>query len=115
MMARDVVAQPRPPWPVLAYLPVHIFWTVAFRWVQDGPLEPIRTLVGLLIPVAITIGLWRRGRAAWTIAVALEILAILLGIGHLAGEMTALGVVQIAGALLLLALVVSPSMRRWCR
>ncbi len=113
-MATDVVGKPRPPWPVLAYLPIHIFWNVAFRLVQESPLDPVRMGVSLLLPAAIAIGLWRRGRVAWIIAVALEILTILLGIGHLMGELTALGAVQIGGALLLLALLLSPATRRWC-
>lgn len=113
-MATDVVGKPRWPWPVLAYFPVHIFWNVAFRWVQDGPVDLVRTAVSLLVPVAIAVGLWRRSRVTWVIAIALEILATLLGVGHLLGELTALGAVQIGGALLLLALLLSPSTRQWC-
>lgn len=113
-MATDVVGKARPPWPVLAYLPVHILWNVAFRVVQGGPVEPLGMVVSLLLPAAIAIGLWRRSRVVWIIAVALEVLAILLGIGQLFGDLVPVGAVQIGPALLLLVLLLSPATRRWC-
>lgn len=113
-MATEVVEKVKPPWPVLAYLPAHIFWNIAFRLGQGAPWDPARMVVSLLLPAAIAIGLWRGSRAAWIVAVALEVLAILLGIGHLMRELVALGAVQIGGALLLLALLLSPPTRRWC-
>ncbi len=114
-MATDVEGTPRPPWLVLAYLPVHVVWSLAFSVAQGGgPAVVARDIVALLIPVAISIGLWRRARVAWIIAVLLEVLAILLGIAHVIGDMVALGAVQIGGAVALLALLLHPDTRRWC-
>ena len=113
-MADVVAATTRPPWQVMAYLPVEIAGLIAFYAASGTDFQPLRVLWGLVLPVAITIGLWRRRRFAWWIGVVLNVLSVGLGVANYFSRNTAMGVAQFVGGLILLGLLLQQAARRWC-
>ena len=108
----DVVANSKPPPTVVAYGPAHVIWNLAFALADDGG-RNAGWFGGLLIPVAVAFGLWKRSKAAWIVGLLVTGLAMLLGIGHLARGATTLGAIQLAGAAVMLGFLVAPPTRRW--
>ncbi len=86
-----------PPWPVVEYLPVTITWVALFYLVVGVDTDVLRVASGLVLPIAVGIGLWRQGRFAWWIGIALSVLAIVLGALSLFGGGASVGAVQVLG------------------
>ena len=117
MAATDVPTaedEGRPPWTVLAYLPVVVVWTIAFRVSagQDFPIVP--TIVALTIDGAIAYGMYRGRKAAWTIALVLMALPVLGLPNAFARDGLDSGLLQSAGVVGLLYLLLHPMTRAWC-
>jgi hypothetical protein len=113
-MAQTVVGAPKPPVTVMAYGPAHVIWNVAFALARGGEVEALQLVFSLLIPIAVAIGLWRRGKPGWIIGLVLAALALFLGVGNLLRGGQTEGVVQVVGSLVMLGLLLAPSTRRWC-
>lgn len=114
MAATDAPADGgRTPWTVLAYVPVVVVWTLGFRLTGDQGFPLVPTLVALVIDVAIGYGMYRRRKAAWTIALILMVLPI-LGLPNAFMSGVASGLLQLAGVVALLYLLLHPETRAWC-
>lgn len=113
MAATDITAEGRAPWTVLAYAPVAILWMVAFRVTGDQAFPLVPTLVSVLINLAIGYAMYRRRKAAWTIALILMVLPV-LGLPNAFIDGIASGVLQLAGVASLLYLLLHPRTRAWC-
>lgn len=104
----------RPPWPVVAFLPAAVAWVIAFYWVIDANAAVPRVLTGLLVPAALGIGVWRRAKLAWYLAVASNVGALALGAASFLGGNEDVGLVQFVGGGALLWLLLHGETRRWC-
>lgn len=104
----------RPPWPVVAFLPLAVVWVIVFYRFSDGDADMGRVLSGLLLPLAVGIGLWRRSKLAWWLGVGLNIAAVVFGAALFFGENRDTGLIQFAGGALLLWLLLDDDTRRWC-
>lgn len=115
MAATDIPARdPSAPWTVLAYVPVVVLWIVAFRVADDQGFPLVPTLVPLIINVAIGYGMYRRRKAAWTIALILMALPVLgLPNAFVRGGIDS-GLLQLAGVVALFYLLLHPDTRAWC-
>lgn len=112
--ATDIPAgEARPPWTVLAYIPVSILWMVTYRVVEDigFPIGP--SITGAIIILAVGFGLYRGSRAAWVIALILLAFPILALPNSIAsGLLVALE--NLLGVAALLYLLLHPATRAWC-
>jgi uncharacterized membrane protein (DUF2068 family) len=109
----SVPTRDQPPWPVVAYGPSHFVWNLFSGFASAGGIELASFAATLIIPLALAVGLWRRLRAAWFIAVVLAAIVVMLGIGHLLTDFVVLGLSQVAGGVVVLLLLFTTSVRRW--
>jgi hypothetical protein len=102
------------PWTVLAYVPVSVAWIVVFRLTDGIPLPLVPTILGLLVEFALGYGMYRRHKAAWTIALILMVLPV-LGIPNrfVSGGLGS-GLLKLAFTVVLLFLLLHRTTRRWC-
>lgn len=111
----DIPADDGPaPWTVLAYAPVSLLWTVIYS-ITEGTGFPIGpTIMIVVIDVALGYGMYRRRKAAWTIALILMALPI-LGLGNsFIDSGFAAGMRDVIGIAALLYVLLHPDTRGWC-
>jgi hypothetical protein len=76
------------------------------------PVAAVAFGVGALVYAVVAAGLFGRRRWAWAAGVAVSVLSIASGLGNFRGAASAAG---IAVSLAVLALLLTPAMRAWCR
>ncbi|MDP9069253.1 MAG: hypothetical protein M3N53_13035 [Actinomycetota bacterium] len=109
------ISSGRPPWPVVAFIPLVAAWNLIGYFVLNRPPQDLlNVLYGLVLPIAMSIGLWRGARGAWWVAVASAALAVVFGAATVWTGERDLAVVQLVGGLTLLLLLTHDSTRRWC-
>lgn len=104
----------KPPATVLAYVPLSVLWIVTLRLTDGIPLPLIPTFVGLAIDAALGYGMYRRRKAAWTIAVVLMILPILGIPNGFARAGVDGGLLNLGFVAAVLYVLLHPDTRAWC-
>lgn len=113
MTATDLPAdEGRPPWTVLAYVPITIAWTLAFRLTGGIDVPLVVTLVALAVNVALGYGMYRRHKAAWVVALILMVLPVVGLPNAFAGGFNR-GLLHLAGVIAVLYVLLHPDTRRW--
>lgn len=103
----------KPPWTVLAYVPVSLIWMILAELTDDDPFLPWSVVLGLILTLAIAYGMYCRNRGGWMVGVFVMVFPI-MGVPIFLRESTTAGVVQVAGVLSLLFLLFHPETLRWC-
>lgn len=104
----------KPPTAILAYVPLSVLWIVTLRLTDGIPFPLIPTLVGLAIDGALGYGMYRRRKAAWTVAVVLMILPILGIPNGFAQAGVDGGLLNLAFVIAVLYALFHPDTRAWC-
>lgn len=117
-MARSVTGipgdEPKVPWTVLAYAPLSLLWTAIYR-ITEGTGFPVAQMIMIVvIDVALGYGMYRRRKAAWTVALILMAFPI-LGVGNsFIDSGVVAGIRDLIGIAVLLYVLLHPDTRAWC-
>ena len=108
------IQEERAPWTVLAYVPVVLLWSLAYRFTEGGEFPTIPILVGFSVQIAIGYGMFRRRKGALTIALILMVLPMLGLPGTFLRDGIGSGLLSLTGVVVVFYLLLHPATRAWC-